>query len=101
MSEFKGTKGVIKRTELELFKSNVSDYYNCSIYDEKEIIIAQFFGTKKEVVDANSLLFLKTHEMLDLLSAIVKDFDFYNDNNYHNPQIEEARQLITEATELK
>ena len=100
MSEFKGTKGVIKRTELELFKSNVSDYYNCSIYDEKEIIIAQFFGTKKEVVDANSLLFLKTPEMLEMLISFVEDFDKGLIEDYQIVR-DRFEQLITEATELK
>ena len=65
--EFKGTKGKIYKSELELFKNSASDYHHCSVYDEKEILISKFFGWKSEEVKSNALLFTKSREILEML----------------------------------
>jgi hypothetical protein len=56
--------------------------------------------TEKETNRANALLISKSPEMLELLIDLVKTWDFVNDEKYHSPNMEKARQLIKEATEL-
>jgi hypothetical protein len=101
--EFKGTK--------EKWKCIFTSELKRAIRSEGGILMTFWKPTKYSGQDkrydqelketqANQLLCSKAPEMLEMLQKIVKSYDFQNENKYYNPEIEQARKLIKEATEL-
>jgi hypothetical protein len=90
MKEFKGTKG--------------KWVFSYDKYDDDYTIMGDsIIGNTMSGSDeskANALLISKAPEMLEMLEDLVKTWDFVNDKKYHNHDMEKARQLIKEATEL-
>ena len=91
MSEFKGTKG----------KWNYSKEY-LTIVDQDRYGIAQENGIRNSSEwEANALLISKAPEMLEMLKEIITDWEFGNEDNFIMANnIDKAKQLIKEATEL-
>lgn len=105
MSEFKGTKG---RWYTSHRQKRNSSMYDTEVYCEKGKTIAVISWYQREPVkeiyegrevlvtrtdrEANALLISKAPEMLEMLIKLTSTMDYRN--------IDEAKQLIKEATEL-
>lgn len=93
--EFKGTKGkwiVEDGKEIMCNNNLISTGYGFMVKNRY---------TVTEESRANALLISKAPEMLEMLIGFVERWDFVNPHLFHNAEIEQARQLIKEATELK
>ena len=97
MGNFKGTKGnfkLIKQDSLKDFKilcigSDADNTVIAHVYFQGEI-------TEKEL--ANGVLLSKSKELLESVSELIKELEFHGYN--HSTAINNARELIKEATEL-
>ena len=99
--DFKGTKG-------KWFSYCLDSKPHYCFANDGEITICGFYkrqDTGRDLSDeelrANALLISKAPEMLEMLREFVERWDFVNSQLFHNAEIEKARQLIKEATELK
>jgi hypothetical protein len=104
MTNFKGTKGKwrIETDKDSIFGGN-DDYQQITagqgFYDQHGNSELGFCFSGY-ISKANTLLISKAPEMLEMLEDLVKTWDFVNDKKYHNHDMEKARQLIKETTEL-
>ena len=101
--EFKGTKGKWYIENLHAPKEGKYPAFEIDISTETEenmctVWYAELFA---EEAKANALLISKAPEMLEMLIGFVERWDFVNPHLFYNAEIEQARQLIKEATELK
>jgi hypothetical protein len=100
--EFKGTKG--KWHIKNLHEPNKGKYpafeIDISTETEENMCTVWYAELFAEQAKANALLISKAPEMLEMLIEFVERWDFVNSHLFHNAEIEQARQLIKEATEL-
>ncbi len=95
--EFKGTKGKWTPSKQRGKKGHC---ILAQVFCEEESLLILNPKDNEEESSYNSLLISKAPEMLEILKTIVDDFDFVNEGKYHNFNIEQARKIIKEATEL-
>jgi len=95
MDNYKFTKGKWKLAQ------NEYGYYTSvrNLDDTRKICVSRVNNQIEN--NANLLLISKAPEMLEMLIGFVERWDFVNPHLFHNAEIEQARQLIKEATELK
>ena len=106
--EFKGTKG---KWYVSFIDDHNTSNNNCGCHSvttnrEKKIGMIDIWFSDSHIIKskeealANALLISKAPEMLEMLIGFVERWDFVNPHLFHNAEIEQARQLIKEATEL-
>lgn len=90
--EFKGTKGT---WEVEYVAGE--EFMRSSVNNGSIDVWADVNDVSIEEANANALLISKAPEMLEMLNYLVKK---HNEHLITNKDIDEAKQLVKEATEL-
>lgn len=102
--EFKGTKTKWNKIRTMGNKQDKDCFYKI-IKDENNRTIAEakgiHYGISNEECIYNALLISKAPEMLEMLNKLIITFSDNEDNElWQNSRIEEAKQLIEQATKI-